>query len=305
MKRVKSLFLIATFCFLIVSCGNQKNATNLNNTYSEMDQISLKEYPKLNGYHANTIKADPKENEELYKIQVVPGKTMEVDCNKYFLNGKYERKTNRVGSTYFVFLSDGKAGSTMMGCPDNSKHTAFVTGPTIFTEYTSRSPIVVYTPDGIELKHRIWEGSKELKQMSTSNPTSTGEATEALKEYPESMEGYDRYILILPEKTENSKEQKIEVVPGKTAQVDCNKHFIKGTYDKKEVEGWGYDYLIFKSDGVIGSTRMACPDQEKKEEFVSGNTYMVDYNSHMPIVVYAPKGLEVRYRIWETPQVNR
>lgn len=35
-------------------------------------------------------------------------------------------------------------------------------------------------------------------------------------------------------------------------------------------------------------------------EFVSlgGDPYLVRYNSKLPVVVYVPEGVEVRYRIW-------
>jgi len=46
---------------------------------------------------------------------------------------------------------------------------------------------------------------------------------------------------------------------------------------------------------------MACPDNSKRQEFVAanlGDAAMQRYNSRLPIVVYVPKEVEVRYRIW-------
>ncbi|MNF15302.1 Ecotin precursor [compost metagenome] len=48
------------------------------------------------------------------------------------------------------------------------------------------------------------------------------------------------------------------------------------------------------------STLMACPDNTRKEAFVPvvGDGFMLRYNSKLPVVVYVPDGVQVRYRIW-------
>jgi ecotin len=45
---------------------------------------------------------------------------------------------------------------------------------------------------------------------------------------------------------------------------------------------------------------MACPDGKSKKDFVPvvGDGFMLRYNSKLPIVLYVPKDVEVRYRIW-------
>jgi ecotin len=42
------------------------------------------------------------------------------------------------------------------------------------------------------------------------------------------------------------------------------------------------------------------PDAPKVERFITlgGDSYLIRYNSHLPVVVYVPEGVEVRYRIW-------
>jgi len=37
------------------------------------------------------------------------------------------------------------------------------------------------------------------------------------------------------------------------------------------------------------------------KQFVHGEPLQIRYNSRLPVVVYAPKGYEVRYRIWNAP----
>ncbi|MNR68445.1 Ecotin precursor [compost metagenome] len=48
------------------------------------------------------------------------------------------------------------------------------------------------------------------------------------------------------------------------------------------------------------STLMACPDGKSKKDFVPvvGDGFRLRYNSKLPIVLYVPKDVEVRYRIW-------
>ena len=42
------------------------------------------------------------------------------------------------------------------------------------------------------------------------------------------------------------------------------------------------------------------PNAPKEDRFIAigGEPYIIRYNSRLPVVVYAPEGVEVRYRIW-------
>ena len=44
------------------------------------------------------------------------------------------------------------------------------------------------------------------------------------------------------------------------------------------------------------------PKAPKVTRFITlgGEPYIICYNSRLPIVVYVPEGVEVRYRIWAT-----
>lgn len=297
------LVLFATVS-LFISCGSRKNAPSPDSVYTQNEQAMLYEYPRLNGYHPNVIKVNPRESEDMFKVQIVPGKQMEIDCNKHGLQGKYERKMLENGDTYFVFLSKGEVFSTKMGCPDNTKRVSFVPGPTIFTAYNSARPFVVYTPTGVDLKYRIWEADEALYNVSNKiDPSVKTDAADLLKAFPESLPGYDRYVLLLTSLPEVQKttEIKVEIIPGKMEKVDCNTHSLNGNISTKTVEGWGLEYLVFDSDGKYSSTRMGCPDQNLSEKFISGQTQTISYNSEAPTVIFVPKGFEVKYRIWKSP----
>lgn len=50
---------------------------------------------------------------------------------------------------------------------------------------------------------------------------------------------------------------------------------------------------------------MACPPgSQKKRAFVPvvGDGFMLRYNSKLPVVLYAPSDVEVRYRIWSASE---
>jgi len=53
---------------------------------------------------------------------------------------------------------------------------------------------------------------------------------------------------------------------------------------------------------MAGTAMAVNPNAPKADRFITlaGKPYIIRYNSRMPIVVYVPKGVEVRYRIWAT-----
>ncbi|MDX9714606.1 MAG: ecotin family protein [Dissulfurispiraceae bacterium] len=120
--------------------------------------------------------------------------------------------------------------------------------------------------------------------------------------FPKSMPGYDRYSIDL-DKRDNENRYEVEVIVGKTDFFDCNNHMLSGRFDKKTVQGYGYDYYVFRSDGRVASTLMACPDNSKKEQFIY-QSKKVRYNSRLPIIVFAPKGFQVKFNIWSAGKHN-
>jgi ecotin len=125
--------------------------------------------------------------------------------------------------------------------------------------------------------------------------------SEIMKPYPLPEEGYNRMVIHL-EVLKNENLNKLELLIGRTAEVDCNRHMLPGTLEKKTISGWGYTYYILRNTGEpTASTMMACPPGEEKREafvLVRGDGELLQYNSKLPVVVYVPFGFEVRYRIW-------
>lgn len=152
--------------------------------------------------------------------------------------------------------------------------------------------------------------SKKAGKAALQNPDQMTaynmKALQELSHFPQAKKGYERFVII-PE-LEGSTEAtsvKIEIIPGKTIMADCNRYALMGKLNEAVVEGWGYNYYEFISDGQMISTKMACPDYPLEERFVRGENRMLDYVKDVPIVVYVPLGFTVKYRIWNANETHQ
>ena len=113
----------------------------------------------------------PKQDDEsVFKVELIVGKTVQVDeKNRYFFAGKIENETIKGwGYTrYYVSKLGPMAGTLMAIDPDAPMVARFITlgGEPYIIRYNSRLPIVVYVPDGAEVRYRIWTTGAEFKSM--------------------------------------------------------------------------------------------------------------------------------------------
>jgi ecotin len=126
-------------------------------------------------------------------------------------------------------------------------------------------------------------------------------AAEDLAAFPPAEKGMVRHVLRLPKK-DDEEAFKIELIAGKTVMVDAaNRYFFGGKIEEHNIEGWGYVCYRISELGPMAGTLMAVdPAAPKEDRFVAlgGEPYLVRYNSRLPLVVYAPEGVIVRYRVW-------
>ncbi|MCB5948311.1 serine protease inhibitor ecotin [Enterobacter sp. TCD1-1] len=127
---------------------------------------------------------------------------------------------------------------------------------------------------------------------------------EKIAPYPKADKGMKRQVIQLPAQQDEAN-FKVELLIGKTLEVDCNQHRLGGQLESKTLEGWGYDYYVFDKVTSPVSTMMACPDGKKEKKFVTaylGDNSLLRYNSKLPIVVYTPENVEVKYRVWKAEE---
>jgi ecotin len=108
-------------------------------------------------------------------------------------------------------------------------------------------------------------------------------------------------VLQLPAQSDESA-FKVELIVGKEVATDeRNRYFFGGVIEEKNIDGWGYTRYVVPKLGPMAGTLMAVdPNAPKVTRFItlSGSPYLIRYNSRLPVVVYVPQGVEVRYRIW-------
>ena len=123
-----------------------------------------------------------------------------------------------------------------------------------------------------------------------------------LKAFPAAEQGMTRFVINLPHKERGEEDAfKVEIVAGKTMLTDgVNKMRLGATISPKPLKGWGYTFYQVEGSDAVMSTMMAPPEgAEKVSRFVAGSPLQIRYNSRIPVVIYAKKGFEVRYRIWK------
>lgn len=130
---------------------------------------------------------------------------------------------------------------------------------------------------------------------------SAARAADNMAAFPPAEEGMIRYVLQLPELKDESVFM-VELIVGKTVKVDAqNRYFFGGDIEAETIAGWGFTRYLVRQLGPMGGTLMAVdPDAPKVARFITlgGKPYLISYNSRLPVVVYVPEGVEVRYRIW-------
>ena len=131
--------------------------------------------------------------------------------------------------------------------------------------------------------------------------TMVGHTADNMKAFPPAEPGMVRYVLQLPKRDVESA-FKVELIVGKTVEVDeRNRYFFGGKIHAETIKGWGFPrYIVSKLGPMAGTLIAVDPNAPKVSRFVAlaGEPYLIRYNSRLPVVVYAPEGVEVRYRIW-------
>lgn len=153
---------------LIMILFSAFTATNAGNTMNNSKQQSAHMFPKAkDGNVRYVINLKKQKNEEELNVEIIVGKTMMVDCNRHFFPGKITEETlDGWGYPYYIAQTNGQAAGTKMLCPEEKKHTEFISIPSLKMQYNSKLPIVIYVPEGFEVKYRIWKAGKYMNAMN-------------------------------------------------------------------------------------------------------------------------------------------
>jgi ecotin len=119
------------------------------------------------GFKRTVIRLPALEDEQDYKVEIMVGKTMQVDrCNQHWFMGSLEEKTvEGWGYPYWVLPKASGPASTLMACfPRGEKREAFVrvNGDGYLMRYNSRLPLVIHVPSDFEVLYRLWQAQKEI-----------------------------------------------------------------------------------------------------------------------------------------------
>ncbi len=124
-----------------------------------------------------------------------------------------------------------------------------------------------------------------------------------LKMFPAAKEGFKRVVIRLPKLSDEAGAQ-VEILATRIEKVDAvNRHSIGGALEGKTLEGWGYNYYELTVAKEVMGTMMAGPPEDMKPRptpvAIHGKGFHgLRYNSKLPLVLYVPAGVEVKYRVW-------
>ena len=139
-----------------------------------------------------------------------------------------------------------------------------------------------------------------------------------LSSYPKVAAGDRRWVIQLPgvlppnpdaSLSSNPADWRVQLLVGQMVQLDCNRQMFGGKLRavKPAQKGGPVIYRVTDVE-QLASTRMACPaDQPRRRGFLpmAGKALVVPYNASRPIVVDAPRPLELRWRLWKAEVQER
>lgn len=133
---------------------------------------NLKAFPTAEpGMQRFVLNLPAREDESLFKVELLVGKQMEIDeRNRYFFAGQIDQEIIKGwGFPSYVVKHLGPMAGTMMAVdPALPRVKRFITlgGDPFLIRYNSRLPIVIYVPEGAEVRYRLWSAQPAMEVMS-------------------------------------------------------------------------------------------------------------------------------------------
>jgi ecotin len=127
----------------------------------------MKAFPPAEaGMVRHVLQLPPQDDESTSRVELIVGKTVELDeRNSYFFGGRIEPENiEGWGFTRYLVTDLGPMAGTLMAVDPNAPKVArFVAlgGEPYLVRYNSRLPVVVYVPEGAEVRYRVWTAGPE------------------------------------------------------------------------------------------------------------------------------------------------
>lgn len=132
---------------------------------------SMKAFPPAEkGMVRHVLHLPPQADESACKVELLVGKTVAVDGqNRHFFGGRIEEETIKGWGypRYEVRKLGPMAGTLMAVDPGIPKVERFVSlgGEPYLIRYNSRLPVVVYVPEGAEVRYRVWTAAPQTQAI--------------------------------------------------------------------------------------------------------------------------------------------
>lgn len=126
--------------------------------------------PAGEGMARHVLQLPPQADEAAFKVELIVGRTVDTDAaNRYFFAGRIEQETvPGWGYARYVVAGLGPLAGTLMAVDPQAPRVArFIAlgGEPYLIRYNSRLPVVVYVPEGAEVRYRIWSAGAEARPM--------------------------------------------------------------------------------------------------------------------------------------------
>ena len=136
-------------------------------TLQAADKDNVHMFPKAKeGFIRYVIEVPKTENDYDHKVELLIGKTILADCNQRSFYAKVSEVDLKGWGYKYIEVNDINSGvRTMMMCkePKVEKFISVYAPEMLIRRYNSRLPMVVYIPNGYEVKYRVWSASENIK----------------------------------------------------------------------------------------------------------------------------------------------
>jgi ecotin len=138
-----------------------------------------------------------------------------------------------------------------------------------------------------------------------------------LTPYPGPAAGETRWVIQLPgvltpstdpRFSTSPSDWRVQLIAGREVEADCNQQAFAGRIRAEKLQAPGLSVYRVSDVGPMATTLMACPPGAPKRRLfvpMGSKPFVVPYEVSRPIVIYAPKDLQVRWRLWKAEKLQR